>query len=249
MRKRLLVTLAVLVVLAMGADYGSAAYAEYRVSRELRAELELGSDPEVLVNGFPFLTQAASGRYASVDVRAAGVPVTGFGNVTVEATLRGVDVPTSEILAGSTPRVVADSVDARVRIGATDLGRYLDVPDLQVSVPPRADEPAAGAPQTGIELTGTIGVGAAEQVITVQADLSLQDGLVVITATNLVVGEPGAPTSAADTLLQRMLNQLSARIDPAELPFALVPTDVRAEGSDIVVEGRGTDVVVVAGRP
>lgn len=253
--RRLLITLTVLAVLVVGVNHGTAAYAEYQVSRELRAELGLSSDPEVRVNGFPFLTQAVAGRYDSVEVRATGVPLSGFGTVAVEATLDGVDAPASEVLAGPAPNLVADTVQARVRISATDLGHYLDVPDLQVSEPPRSDSLPVGAPPSGVVLTGTVGIGAIEQLVSVQAQLSLQAGELVVTATDVTAGgtpPTDAPADApayrsTDRFLQSALDQLSARLDPSQLPFGLTPTSVWAEGSDIVVEGRGTGVVVLTG--
>ena len=66
-------TVAVLIVLgaaAVGADYGAAALTESAVAREMRSQLGLTDDPSVRFNNFPFLTQAISGRYRSVDVVA-----------------------------------------------------------------------------------------------------------------------------------------------------------------------------------
>lgn len=248
--RKLLATLVVLVGLALLADFGAAAYAEYRVSRELRASLSLVADPDVRVNGFPFLTQAAAGVYRSVDVRAGGVPVAGFGEVTVEATLRGVRVSASDVVSGTVGKVVAESVEARVRIGATDLGRYLGVPDLEVTEPPLAAGADPDAPRTTVVLTGTVeGPGLSERV-SVDATLSLTPaGGVAVTATRLDLGADGGRSSLTGSVLGALLARLSATVDPSAVPIGILPTAVRAEGSEIVVEGTGSDVAVVDRTP
>jgi len=68
--KRMVIALLVLVGLLVAADFGAAASAESAVSRQMREQLGLVDDPSVRINGFPFLTQAAAGRYRSVDVSA-----------------------------------------------------------------------------------------------------------------------------------------------------------------------------------
>ena len=249
--RRLVAAVVVLVGVALLADFGAAAYAEQRVSRQLRTSLSLGADPDVRINGFPFLTQAAAGDYRSVDVRASAVPVDRFGEVTVEATLRGVHVPASAVLSGDVGVVVADSVQARVRIGATDLGRHLGVPDLEVSEPPAAPGPAPAtpAPRTTVVLTGTVDVLGRPARVSVDATLSLSaGGAVAVTATRLDPGASGGAPSLVESAVGALLARLSVTLDPSAVPFGITPTVVRAEGSEIVVQGTGSDVTVVGGK-
>lgn len=243
--RRLLVSLALLVGLVVLADFGAAAYAEYRVSRELRTELSLSADPDVRIDGFPFLTQAAAGDYRSVDVRAVGVAVPDFGDVTVEATLRGVHLPPSQVVSGSVTDVTADSVEGRVRIGATELGAKIGVPDLVVSTPPRPAGSPEDAPQTQVVLTGTVSLLGVSEKLSVDAGLTLRDGSVVVTANGLDLGADSGTSSLAESVVDALLSRLSVTIDPSTIPFGVVPTSVRAEGAEIVVEGTATDVVIV----
>lgn len=61
--RKLIIGIVFLLGLGLVADFGAAAYAEYRVSRELRTGASLESDPEVTFNGFPpFLTQHSAGN-------------------------------------------------------------------------------------------------------------------------------------------------------------------------------------------
>ena len=111
-------TVAVLVVLgaaAVGADYGAAALTESAVAREMRTQLGLADDPSVRINNFPFLPQAISGRYRSVDVTANHVAVGPLRDVQVRSQLRDVSAPLSQML-GDGPRTCSEAV-ARELVG------------------------------------------------------------------------------------------------------------------------------------
>jgi hypothetical protein len=73
--KRSVAALIVLVAAAIGIDYGAAAITESVVARQMRTQLALADDPSVRINNFPFLTQAISGKYRSIDVIADHVTV------------------------------------------------------------------------------------------------------------------------------------------------------------------------------
>src|SRR5258706_2190528 len=103
--RRLVIALLVLVGLLVAADFGAAALAESAVSREMRQEIGLTDDPSVRINGFPFLTQALSGRYSSIDVDAQRLTVGRFKQVELTAHLEGVTAPLSMLL-GSGPKSV-----------------------------------------------------------------------------------------------------------------------------------------------
>ena len=181
--RKLIIGIVFLLGLGLVADFGAAAYAEYRVSRELRTGASLESDPEVTFNGFPFLTQALGGKYKDVYVRATGVQSDVVGEVTVEADLRGVTVPFSDIVNGNVTQLPVDKLDGRMGINATDLGKLLNIPDLQVSSPPaNKSDGTGGSGGTGastagaVVLTGTVAVGPVETAVSVQANLVLEGG-------------------------------------------------------------------------
>ncbi|MBY6538162.1 DUF2993 domain-containing protein [Rhodococcus sp. BP-349] len=250
--RKLIVGLVFVLALALAADFGTAAYAEYRVSRSLRDGGDLVSDPQVTIHGFPFLTQAADGRYGRVEIRAQDVPTDYVEKTTIEATLRGVRIPASDLLDGSVRTVPMDELDARVRIDATDLGRFLDIPDLQVSAPPadRSDgtggsggsgETTAGA----VVLTGTVAVGPLDTAVSVTAELQLDGEGVSIVASDLYFGPEGqADFTIPDFLKPAVLGLFTRTIDAQQLPFGILPTSVYAEGGQIVIEGSAEDVTI-----
>jgi LmeA-like phospholipid-binding len=121
--RKLVIVLVVLVGLGVTADFGAAAAAEYQVAKQMREELGLATDPSVRINGFPFLSQAVLGSYSAIDMRAAGLTVGPLHDVAVEATLRDVDAPLSDLRSGDLQSVRVAEAAGRVRISDRDIGR------------------------------------------------------------------------------------------------------------------------------
>ncbi|NMM82871.1 hypothetical protein B2J88_00555 [Rhodococcus sp. SRB_17] len=250
--RKLIIGIVFLLGLGLVADFGAAAYAEYRVSRELRAGASLDADPEVTFNGFPFITQALSGKYKDVYIRATGVQSNIVGEVTVEADLRGVSVPFTDLINGNVTQLPVDKLDGRMGINATDLGKLLNIPDLQVSSPPAdKSDGTGGSGGTGattagaVVLTGTVAVGPVETPVSVQANLVLDGGQVKIVASNLYFGPEGeADFSIPAALEPTILGMFSYTIDPQSLPFNVKPNLVYAEGGRIVIEGSTENTVI-----
>lgn len=250
--RKLILGLAFVLAVALTADFGTAAYAEYRVSRALRDGGGLVSDPEVTVYGFPFLTQATEGRYGRVEIRAQDVPSDYVEKTTIEATLRDVRIPMSDLLDGSLQSVPMRQLDARVRIDATDLGQFLDIPDLEVSTPPadRSDG-TGGSGGSGITtagavvLTGTVPIGPIDTTVSVTAELVLDGTSVSIVASDLYFGPSGVPDfTVPDFAKPAVLSVFTRTIDSQQLPFGIVPSSVYAEGGQVVVEGSAQDVTI-----
>ncbi|MDT7712172.1 MAG: hypothetical protein QOG46_861, partial [Pseudonocardiales bacterium] len=133
--RKLIITVLVVIALAVAADFGAAAFAEYTIAKQLRQQLTLANDPSVRINGFPFLTQAVAGHYAAIDVRAGGITADPLHDLDVEATLRDVEAPLSEVTSGDLHSVRAARVDGRVRIKDSDLGRAIGIEDLRIQQP------------------------------------------------------------------------------------------------------------------
>lgn len=250
--RKLILAVVCLIAAAVVVDFGSAAYTEYRVSRGLREGAGLDSDPSVTITGFPFLVQAANGRYRHVEIRSTTVPSAELGDVAVEADLHGVLVPASDLLGGRVQSVRVEHLDGRVKIEATNLGAYLGIPDLEVSAPPADRSDGTGgsggsgmSTGGGIVLTGTVPVGPVSATVSVTADLVLDGDNVTIVATDLYFGPEGhADFTVPATLKPAVLGLFTRQIDVRELPFGVRPTKVYAQGSQVAIEGSGDDVVI-----
>ena len=58
---------AALAIGAVGADFGTAIYAEYRLARSVRTAANLSFDPWISILGFPFITQATHRQYNEIE--------------------------------------------------------------------------------------------------------------------------------------------------------------------------------------
>ncbi|MDA3627864.1 DUF2993 domain-containing protein, partial [Saccharopolyspora sp. WRP15-2] len=99
--KKLVIALVIIAGLLVGADFGAAAIAESQVSQKVAEQLKLRENPEVRINGFPFLTQVIAGNYRDVQLAADSVQVGPFNEVGIEADLHGAKVSASELISGT----------------------------------------------------------------------------------------------------------------------------------------------------
>jgi hypothetical protein len=143
--------------IAVLADFSAAAYAEYRVSRALRANADLTSDPAVTFHGFPFVAQVIRGSYRDIEISAEEVRPDTQRDTRVQATLREVNMPLQHLIDGSVRTVHAGAVDVRTWLDSTELGQMLGIPDLQLSTSPadKADG-TGGSGGSGMTTTGAI---------------------------------------------------------------------------------------------
>lgn len=248
--RALLLTVAVLVALAIGVDFGAAAAAEYQVAKRMRAELGLATDPSVRIEGFPFLTQAASGTYEQVEVSAVGLPVGPLRDVGVEATLRDVEAPLGDVLGGGLASVPVGRVDGRVVVRDLDLGRAIGLEDLRIE--PASDEELAaaldGAPppeadptSAGVRLLATTDLSGSRTSVRAIGLVELEGTTVRLTASDVVVDDG---TELPPVVERALLGALSTEVDPGELPFAVTPTGVDVETGSLVVAGTATGVTI-----
>lgn len=243
--------LLVLVGLVLVVDFAAAAAAEYRVSQAMREELELSTDPSVRINGFPFLAQAADGEFDEFEVAAVGVPVGALRDVSMEATLRSVNAPLTQLLSGITESVEVRRVTGRVRVRDSDLGPLIGIPDLRIAEPTGDEtEEALGAGEdtdtrTAIRLTGSTEVAGQRTQLTVLGILELVDDQMHVTPTDLYLGrDTDEELRVPEPVREPLLKEFRARIDPGELPFTVTPTAVGVDGGSLVIEGIGRNVVI-----
>jgi hypothetical protein len=269
------ITVLVLVGALVGADYGLAAAAEYQVSKKMRTELNLASDPSVDIHGFPFITQALAGDYHDIAIDAVGVPVNSqLRDLEIAADLHDVRVRLSDLLGGNVQQVKVAEVDGQVKVKSTDIGRLLRIPDLSISPisldtvlgagaqdtedqkdhiqDPGSQDSGSGSDQlatkAGVELSGTIDLAGEQTKVNAFGVMSLSGGAVVITPKKLQLTNGLVSGDIPDNLLQGFTHLFQLRLSSADLPL---PFTVRATGVDvqsgaIVVGGTANDIVLSA---
>jgi len=262
--KRTVAAVVVLGAAAVGVDYGAAALTESVVARQMRTQLGLADDPSVRVNNFPFLIQAISGRYRSVDVTADHIAVGPLRDVQVRSQLRDVRAPLSQMLGDGPRTVTVREVEGTVRIGAPDVERLIreagDVPvdklyidgidadGLEKAVDDGADPALLSLePATAVRMGGTVDVLGQEQQVTIIAELQLADGRVQITPRDIRLDDADAQLPVA---LQRTLSRLfTLTLDPGALPLQVTPTTLRASSGGLEISGLTGRLVLGAGAP
>jgi hypothetical protein len=258
--RRLVIAVLVLVGVLVVADFGAAALAESAVSRQMRTQLALADDPSVRINGFPFLTQAVSGKYGSVDVDAQRIALGQLRELGLRAQLRDVDAPLPMLLGAGPKTLQVRVAEGTVRIPANDVQRLLpgveklrietvDDGALEAAVDDGADASIGDldADQT-VRLVGTSSLLSqalgGDTEVAVLATLELVDGQVLITPRDIRLSGEGSTTIPA--ALQQPLRQLfTLRIDPGKLPLQVTPSKLRATPDGALeISGRARDLTL-----
>jgi hypothetical protein len=242
------------VVAGVGADFGAAIYAEYRLARALRSEAGLNFDPWVGIIGFPFISQAVGSHYSQIEIRANGVDHPVAGKVSYEATLYSVDVPADSWLVDANSALPVAEVESRIIIDSTHLGRFMGIPDLLVEAPAKETNTATGGTtesgisgNRGLVFTGTPKAADFDERVSVSVDLSVAGPArttLVFTPTGVLTGAGTADQEVPEDKNAAVLGAFTSTMPGLELPFGLAPTSEGARGSDIIIEGIAQGVTV-----
>jgi hypothetical protein len=255
--RRVVIGLLVLVGLLVAVDYGSAALAESAVSRQMREQIGLADDPSVRINGFPFLTQAVSGHYRSIDVDASRIHLGKLQELDVSAQLRDVTAPLPMILGSGPKSLRVREAEGTVLVSATDVQRLLPgIKDLRIdSLDDAALEQVVedgGAPSLAqldpdhaARFSGTATLLGQQEDVSVIAVLQLDAGQAEIIPQDIRLGDDQKPLPQA---AQRTLQQLfTVRIDPGSLPLQISPTALKAENGSLAISGKAQNLTLGAG--
>lgn len=239
--------IAALIVAAVGADFGTSVYAEYQLSRTVRAAANLESDPFVAILAFPFLPQAARHHYNELEIKANGVEHPMVGAAMLEATMHSVDLPATSWQIAPTATLTIGELESRIIIDSVHLGRYMQVHDLMVEAPrEETNNSTGGTTESGISgshglvFTGTPKSAGFGKRVSVAVDLSFDDDdrtTLVVTPTEILTGPDTADQPVPDDKRDAVLNAFRSRLPEQKLPFGVAPTTQGARGSDVIIEG------------
>ncbi len=257
--KKLAITLVVALALLVAADFGSAAIAEYQVSKRVAERLKLQENPEVSIKGFPFLTQVAAGDYRDVRMKADAVPVGPFDQLGIEADLHGAKISTAQVIQGTADEVTVDELVARVKLRAADVARLIGIQDLTIEpatadalkddatgeIDPADEKIAEGSDPTKalVRLSGTVNIAGSDNKVQVVSVLSLEGDKMRIAPRELELNNSTFGQIDLPPLFERsVLEQFKTTLDPGMLPFEVRPTGVPVERGALIVEGLAQDV-------
>jgi len=248
------IVVGVLVVGAVGVDYGTSIYAEYRLSRSVRTAAHLRSDPFVAIVAFPFIPQAMRHHYDQLEIKANAVDQAVLGTASLEATMRSVGLAHTSWLIGPDATLAVGELESRILIDSLHLGRYLSMNDLMVEAPTREISDATGgttgsgiSDSHGLIFTGTPRTAGFDHRVTVSVDISIAHDdrtALVLTPTGILTGPDTANRSVPADKRDAVLRAFTARLPRQRLPFGIAPTAAGARGSDIIIEGVARGVTV-----
>lgn len=240
-------TLLAVIVGAVGVDFGTTIFAEYRWARIARNEAQLSWDPSVAILGFPFIPQAMRHHYAEVELKATGVDHPIVGKASLEATLHSVDLTRSTWLPRPGAPISVAKLESRIIVDSTHVGRFMGVKDLLVEAPPKESNDATGGTtesgisgSKGLVFTGTPPSAGFDKRVSVAVDLSItgqDDTTLVFTPTGILTGPGTADQEVPDNKRDAVLAAFRTSLPGQRLPFGVAPTNEGARGSDIIIEG------------
>jgi len=247
---------AVIVIAALGVDYGASIYAEYRLSSNVRKAANLGSDPFVAILAFPFIPQAMRNHYDQLEIKANAIDHAMVGKATLEATMYSIDLTYASWLIRPDAKLPVGILESRIIIDSTHLGRYMGISDLMVEAPPKETNTATGgitasgiSDSHGLVFSGTPHSSGFEHRVSVSVDLSIapdDQATLVITPTGVLTGPDTANQAVPDNKRDAVLDAFSTRLPNQRLPFGVAPHTVGARGSDVIIEGitRGVTITL-----
>lgn len=223
----LLISILVLLGIAVAADRVLVVVTENQLASAIQAEGQLPAEPDISIEGFPFLTQAVSGRYDSVrvgvDVQALGLPP----GASVDIQLLGAQVPLNSVLSGSVTSVPVDKVIGTVTFPFDYIGEQLN-----------------GALVTrdgsGLRVETTVSLLGQDFPVAATAELALVGREVVLSASNV----EGFGTELPDEVTAVVLDLLDLSLPIPELPFGLLFTGIQVVGDGLQVVAEGDDIVL-----
>lgn len=250
--KKLIITLVIVIGLLVGADLASAAAAEHAVSQQMQTQLRLAAAPDVRINGFPFLYQAAVGDFRDVQIDANGLTVNQLTDVGIRAHLSHARTSVTDVLNGNA-KINVDQLDGQVRLSAADVGRLLRINDLTITPAPKDALSGTGTntdatdtqpgttvdpTKTTVQLDGSVNIAGTDNKVRVIAVLTLLNGQMKIEPRKLELNNSAFGSIPLPPLFEHsVLQQFTTTLDPGALPFKVTPTAVRTEPGVLVVEG------------
>jgi hypothetical protein len=236
-----------IVICAIGVDYGTSIYAEYRLSSTVRKAANMGSDPFVAILAFPFIPEAMRDHYNQLEIKANAVEHAMTGKATLEATMHSIDLTYASWLIRPDAKLPVGKLESRIIIDSTHLGRYMGMSDLMVEAPAQITNSATGGTTEsgisgshGLVFSGTPKSANFDHRVSVSVDLSIapdDQATVVFNPTGILIGPDTANQAVPDGMRDAVLHAFSARLPDQRLPFGVAPTTVGARGSDVIIEG------------
>lgn len=225
--RALLVVLVLLGLLAVGVDRVLVLVAEDRIASVAAQQTGLPEEPDVSIEGFPFLTQALGGEYDSVrigiDVAAAGLPP----GARADIRLQGVQAALREVVSGSLDALPVERLTGTAVFPFDYLGEQLDGATVSRD-------------GSGVRVESSIDFLGQDFPFAATADVALIDNDVLLDLTDV----SGLGVDVPDEVVRAVEALIDVTIPVPELPFGLVFSDLAVTDAGVEVSAVGEDIVL-----
>ncbi len=220
-----LIVLAILGGLGFLGDRYAAHVAAGQIATAVQTDAKLAKKPHVVIQGFPFLTQVADGKYKHIDVTATDIFQRGepVGSV-LKLDFAGVRIPLSKALHGDVGTVPVHEVTGTAAIPFPDLLAVADIPGLTII------SAAPGGNQ--LKVSEVVAAGPARVTVLVTAGVSIRGGSLVLSALSVTQAN-GKPVPAA--VRQQVLAQAVFSVKLPGLPTGVQMTAVSLTSTGLLV--------------
>ncbi|MCW2543166.1 MAG: uncharacterized protein JWM40_718 [Frankiales bacterium] len=226
--RRLLIAGVVVLVALLLADRVTEVLAANAVAAQLRDSGGLREKPTVSIRGFPFLTQALSGRYDKVELSAKGVERGSVRLSTLDVVVRGAQVPLARALSGRVDSVPVESLTAESLVAFADLAQESQLAEATIA--------SAGKL---VDVTARLSALGGEFTVTSRSRVTLDMGAILLTPQSVTV--EGGSNSAVESALR---DRLALRLPVGTLPYGLRLTGLRVTKDGIVLTARSGATVL-----
>lgn len=224
--RKLLVTLCVLGALLVGVDRVGLVLAERAVATQARTAGGLATAPDVVIAGFPFLTQVLRGSFDDVRVSAHDVQRGAVRLTSLVAELHDVALPLGDAVRGQVTAVPVSGITATALLSYADLaaaqGRGLVLT-------------AAGAGL--VRVTGQVTVLGRSVSGSAVSSVRLDGRSIVVTAQRIEVGGMSVGTAGFG-------GRLDLRVAIGSLPYGLVLTGLTADAAGVTLTARSGPTIL-----
>lgn len=223
------VLLVLILGLLIGADRIAVSVAQGKLADGIAQQYSLDSKPLVSITGFPFLTQAISGDYSSIRIKAKDIPAGKAGLVDVNVTLQDLMLPLSDALSGNVSNAVSKHVVARVTLTSAQISKLVG---QQVTVK-RIDDSTA-------QLLTTVSALGITLPITADVKIKPADHALTLSVQSISAGSAEVPSSLKSTLA----GALNVTFPLPSLAANLTPTKADVQDGEVTIVAEGDDVAL-----
>jgi len=133
-RRWLLISIAVVVLLLVGTDLVLRSVAERWVGQRLKQQFSLTEPPSVSLSGFPFLLHLAEGRFSTATVTGSGPQTDAVSFDSVTLTLSELSFSAGALLSGKSSTIRAASGSGTATLSGDQLAAALQARGVDITV-------------------------------------------------------------------------------------------------------------------